>query len=161
MITPERLRELLDYEPSTGIFTWKMSRGGWGAGRRAGQLQWDGYVRIGVDGAQYPAHHLAWLFVHGELPVRIDHENRNRSDNRIDNLRPASQSQNIANSGLRSTNTSGLKGVSRDRASGRWRASIKVMGVSKNLGMFDSPKEAHRAYAAAAATAWGEFSCAS
>lgn len=161
MITVERLKELLDYSPDTGVFTWKTSRGGWPAGREAGCLQWDGYVRIGIDGSQYRAHQLAWLWMHGEWPNRLDHKNRDRSDNRIDNLRKATQSNNLANTTLRHNNTSGFKGVSRVRATGKWIATIKVMGKSRYLGTYDAPQKAHEAYMAALSSAHGEFARAS
>jgi hypothetical protein len=162
VITQERLRELLDYDSSTGLFTWRQSRGGWGAGRVAGNLQWDGYVRIGLDGCQFPAHQLAWLWVHGSWPSQqLDHVNRDRSDNRITNLRESSQSQNLANTTLRYNNTSGYKGVSKVRASGKWLATIKVMGKSKYLGTYETPEEAHESYMAALRATHGDFARAS
>jgi hypothetical protein len=162
MLTQARLKELLDYDPAVGIFTWRHSRGGWGAGRQAGSVMFDGYRRIGIDGEQYRAHSLAWLYVYGEMPGELDHADRNRDNNAIDNLRRVSQrGQNIANIGRRSTNTSGYKGVSRVKSSGKWLATIKVNGKSRNLGTYLTPQEAHEAYMKAAREAFGEFACAS
>ena len=152
------INQLLAYELETGIFTWRVSRGGWGAGRVAGRLNPDGYIRIGFNGKQIPAHIIAWAIAHGEWPSqKIDHINGVRSDNRISNLRLATQSQNVANSRIRSNNTSGYKGVSMV-ASGRWLATIKVHGKSRNLGTHDTPEAAHEAYMMAAQAAFGEFS---
>lgn len=158
MITVERLRELLTYDVETGVFRWRASRGGWGAGRIAGRLNTDGYRRVGIDGRQYPAHHLAWLYVHGVWPpTKLDHKSTDRDDNRLENLRPASTSQNGANAKRAAHNTTGFKGVSRVKANGRFAAFIKVNGRSRRVGEFDTPEEAHAAYVAAAREAFGEF----
>ena len=91
-LTADRLRQLLDYEPATGVFTWKVNRSIVKAGQKAGVNPHggDGYPRIGVDGQQCLAHRLAWLHVHGRFPDdEIDHINGIRSDNRLSNLREA------------------------------------------------------------------------
>lgn len=159
-ITVERLRELLDYHPETGVFRWKVSKSqGTAAGSAAGFVEREGYRRIKVDGRKYKAHRLAWLHVHGEWPSReIDHVNRNPDDNRIDNLRLATASQNRGNSRRLSNNTSGYKGVSFRPETGRWRARISHGGKSTCLGDFSSPEEASAAYLSAAKAFFGEFS---
>lgn len=158
MVTQERLKELLDYDQETGAFTWRTSRGGWSKGRQAGTVMFDGYRRIGIDGRQYHAHKLAWLYVHGVFPDQpVDHADLDKECNAIANLRLATVSQNAANSRVNSKNTSGYKGVSRIRESGKWLATIKVMGKSKYLGTFDDPEAAHEAYVKAAASEFGEF----
>lgn len=157
MISLQRLQEVLDYDRATGVFTWKQKIGRRSAGA-AGTVMFDGYRRIGIDGKQYRAHDLAWLWERGLMPdFLLDHRNRNRDDNSIDNLRQASQSQNLANTEKRSNNTSGYKGVSKLRGREKWIATIKVLGRSKYLGTFDSPSVAHVAYSSAMKNAFGDF----
>lgn len=157
-ITADRLRELLRYDPETGVFTWLADRtGDVKAGSSAGSISGStGYRLIMLDGRNYREHRLAWLFVHGEWPVSsLDHINRVRGDNRIANLRSATPAQNLANSKRRSDNTSGLKGVSPKR--GKWQARIKIDGHHYCLGSFVRPEEAHAAYMAAARKHYGSF----
>ena len=156
-ITRARLREVLDYNSETGVFTWKIDRRSVKAGDEAGCSRSDGYTDIRVDGVLYRANRLAWLYVHGTLPLLVDHENTIRSDNRICNLRPATYSQNAANSKLSKRNTSGYKGVSLDGESGKWRAIIRVSGEHFSLGRFTDIKDAAVAYRSAAVHHFGEF----
>lgn len=154
----EEVRALLAYDPETGEITWKVSRGGWGAGRVAGRVDEDGYRRIGLFGRQYHASHIAFVIKTGEwCPTQIDHEDTDRGNNRWSNLRPSTQSQNIANTGIRPNNTSGFKGVSFEKRTGLWRASIKVNQKSRWLGSFETPEMAHEAYKTEAMKAWGQF----
>ncbi len=157
-LTAERLRELLSYDPATGVFTRvKTTCSRLKPGCEAGTVSVYGYVRIQVDGRIYPAHHLAWLYVHGEWPVGIiDHANGERSDNSLANLRPATISQNKANSRLRQDNQSGFKGAYR-ASNGRWRAQIRCHGRLRSLGRFATAEQAHAAYVKAAAELFGEF----
>jgi hypothetical protein len=99
-LTAERLRELVDYDPETGKFTWTRNRAYKAlGGTAAGYLNTNGYARITIDSVSHAAHRLAWLHVYGEWPkASIDHINRNRQDNRIANLREATQSEQNANS---------------------------------------------------------------
>ena len=150
------MKELFAYDPETGVFTRARQVRSHICGKRAGYLQSSGYVYINVDGHRYRAHHLAWLFVHGVWPSRIDHRNGVRSDNRIDNLREATASQNVWNMSAHKRNTSGFKGVSKT-TSGRWKAAIQANRVAHNLGTFDTPEEAHSAYCRAAEELHGEF----
>lgn len=157
-LTAERLRELLHYEPETGIFRGRVTSGGRLAGDVAGYCSHSGYVEIRVDRRPYYAHRLAWLYVYGIWPSGgIDHRNQIKHDNRIDNLREATGSQNGANTGKRIDNTSGFKGVSWSKQSRRWQAHIRSHGRSKYLGLFDTPEEAHAAYVEAAHCLHGEF----
>jgi hypothetical protein len=158
-LTQKRLKEVLNYDPETGEFTWLVS-----AGRRvrvgdvAGYQRPDGYCRIQIDGRNYRAHRLAWLHMTGEWPPhQIDHINGDPSDNRTSNLRPATHSQNMANSRKPRHNTSGFKGVSWQAAQRKWVASLKVNGRTRFLGRFDCPAAAHAAYVAAAVKHSGEF----
>jgi hypothetical protein len=124
----------------------------------AGHLTAQGYWRISVDGRRYLAHRLAWLYVHGEWPAaQIDHVDLDKSNNRFANLREATNAQNKANTRARKDNTSGFKGASWDKRSGRWRARICVVGKDSHLGFFDSAETAHAAYCQAANEAFGEF----
>lgn len=156
-LTADRLRELLDYDPETGVFTWRVSRSNVHAGTTAGSAhRVMGYRLIRVDGHKYMAHRLAWLYTTGRWPLgEIDHINRDGLDNRIVNLRDASRSQNAGNQKRRTTNTSGLKGASPLR--GKWQGKICVRGEQIYLGLFDTPEAAHAAYCAAAEKHFGEF----
>lgn len=97
-MTPERVRELLVYDYQTGMFTWRVTRGEFIAGAVAGSLKREGYWRIGLDGKQYAAHRLAWAYVYGVWPKHgLDHRDRDKTNNRIDNLREATNAQNAQN----------------------------------------------------------------
>lgn len=161
MLTAARLRELLSYDPETGVFRWRVyrarnARAGDVAGRiiKAAPDKGGGYRSIGIDGSEYLAQRLAWLHMTGEWPpAQVDHENRNRDDNAWRNLRDATRSQNQANRPAQANNTSGFKGVAFHKGAGRWRATLG----KRHLGLFDSPEQAHAAYAEAARGAFGEF----
>lgn len=158
-LTQERLKDLLDYDPETGVFTWKVSRRGRGtaAGRVAGKRHCEGYVSIGIDGRQYLAHRLAILYTDGAFPSQdTDHMNGDRSDNRRENLREASRSQNNMNSKLRSTNKTGIRGVYESKR-GRFISRVNFDGVCISLGSFSCPREAAHAYNKAAVQIYGEF----
>lgn len=165
MITQDRLKELLLYDPETGAFTWKARRSpkaapGVVAGRisKASRDAGGGYRWIGVDGKEYLAHRLAWLYVKGEWPSReIDHRNNIRADNRFDNLREADDSQNCHSRGIQANNTSGFKGVSWHKRARKWIASMQWRGEYRYLGLFTSPEAAHAAYTAEAQRLFGDF----
>lgn len=115
------------------------------------------HVWIKFKGRYRSAHQVAWLLHYGRpAGSRIDHVNGDGHDNRIDNLRRASQSENSQNRRVRSDNQIGLKGVQL-RPNGKWRARIFLRGKSVNLGHFATAEEAHRAYAREAAAQFGEF----
>jgi hypothetical protein len=152
MLTHERLLEVLDYDPETGVFRWKVSpRGNVCAGDVAGCLGGRGYAAIGVDLALYRAHRLAWFYVTGEWPQgAVDHVNGRRDDNRFSNLRVVSNAINSQN--LRrahSDSRTGLLGVYPHKKSGRFQSRIMVGGARKHLGTFETAQEAHAAYLAA------------
>ncbi|WP_395454812.1 HNH endonuclease signature motif containing protein [Azospirillum melinis] len=160
--TQERVRELFNYDPETGIFTWRISRtGSIRVGQVAGTVRKvTGYVRIHVDGKFYYAHRLAWLYMTGEWPAEeIDHINRQGGDNRFANLRPASRAQNGGNTSIRRRNKSGVKGVSWYKRGRKWKAQIMMNGKNCSLGCFNTISEAAAAYAAAAELCYGEYAC--
>lgn len=162
MLTAERLQEILNYNPKTGIFTWKKTLSirapaGVNAGGRARNDHREFHL-IGIEGRKYQASHLAWLYVHGTWPEhQIDHRDGNPLNNCIDNLRAASGSQNQANRGRNKNNTSGYKGVYWDRSSGRWAANIWKNRRKIWLGCHDTAELAHAAYCRAALEHHGEF----
>lgn len=159
MLTAERAREVLDYNPKTGEMLWRISRKSVVAGTKAGSIDPDtGYLRIRIDYKLYYAHRLAILIVTGKWPpVRTDHLDLNRTNNEWENLRPADSTQNQGNRGLDRNNTSGFKGVSWDKSKGRWEAYIGIRGRKKNLGYFKEKEEAAAAYWKAAKEYFGEF----
>lgn len=158
VLTQARLLEALHYDADSGIFTWKVSSPRAKAGSEAGVLLKIGYRAITVDGQRHLAHRLAWFYVHGTWPTHmIDHINGNRADNRISNLRSATARQNTLNGPLRSTNTSGFKGVSWASRRKKWTARITSDYRVYILGYFDTKEEAHAAYSEAAKDLHGEF----
>jgi len=113
MLTQKRLKELLHYNPETGIFVWKISVSNIKAGSTAGYEMSAGYSEIGIKNKRYYVHHLAWLYMYGEFPKGdIYHINHNRSDNRISNLRTVTRQENTRNASKSAINTSGVTGVS-------------------------------------------------
>ncbi len=146
------LREILNYDPETGIFTWKVCRGSSRAGNVAGSKGGDGYTQISINGKSYKAHRVAWLYVTGEWPeYQVDHRNGVKHDNKWNNLREATQAQNGQNQKLRRTNVSGYLGVCWCAKYSKWQAQIMVNKRNRFLGIFDDPAEAHNAYLAAKA----------
>jgi|DEB0MinimDraft_10_1074344.scaffolds.fasta_scaffold06694_3 hypothetical protein len=161
MLTHERLLEVLDYNPKTGVFRWKMRASPRAsAGGIAGCINAKGYRIIRIDKCNYREHRLAWFYMNGEWPPKwIDHVNRNRADNRISNLRLANAKDNAGNAGLFSTNTSGFRGVTQRKTVNKrpYQASIRIHGRLQYLGMFATAEEASAAYEAAASKHFGEF----
>lgn len=154
MITQEQLKEVLNYDPETGLFTWIKKRGhkkNTAGGKRLG------YISIGVGFRLYQAHRLAWLYMTGEWPKFLDHIDGDRSNNRFSNLRIATASQNAANAKRSATNTSGFKGVTWHKGAKKWMAQIVVREERKYLGLFDRVEDAHQAYVSAAREGFGEF----
>lgn len=156
--SPERVRELLDYDPESGRLIWKVGTGRCVRGSEAGAIGKNGYRVIGIDGTCFLSHRLVWLHVYGSLPeTDIDHIDRSRSNNRLTNLREASRAQNNGNSGLMRTNTSGKRGVSFERSRNKWAAYIWRGNRKYHLGYFSSCDDAGRAYDHAAAEYFGDF----
>lgn len=144
----EAAKTLLAYDPETGVFTWLS---GCRKGRPAGTVWDNGYIRIRVNGRYQYAHRLAWFFVHGYAPKRIDHINNDRKDNRIVNLRECTNQENLFNSTKwRSPTTSKFKGVYWHSQREKWAAHIHHNGKKKSLGLHTSEESAARAYDRAA-----------
>lgn len=157
MLTQARLKELLLYDPITGLFTRKKKSGRFPAGSIIGGKD-NGYVVILVDGKVYGAHRLAWLYMTGVMPIRmIDHKNTVRSDNSWTNLREATNAQNLGNRPANRNNTSGYKGVTWNKQVRKWKAQITLNGKNTVLGGFEKPEDAHKAYLVAAKHHFGEF----
>jgi len=158
-LTAEKLRELLSYDPDTGLFTWrKRTSNRVTAGSVAGHpCRRDGRLMIGIGGKVYLAHRLAWLHVHGTMPKEIDHVDGDPTNNRLNNLRECSHAQNQKNLKRAKHNTSGFKGVHYHRGAGKWRARIQSDGKTKSLGLHQTPEAAHAAYCGAALELHGDF----
>ena len=156
------LLSILDYDPETGIFTWKIKRRGAqgrGDGKLAGGVHSaSGYHRIRIDGVLFLSHRLAWFYVFGEWPqVKVDHRNLNRSDNRLCNLRLASHSQNQWNQGVSKRNKSGHKNVAWYKAYGMWQVQVGFKGKTYNGGYFTVLEDAVASANALRERLHGEF----
>lgn len=170
-ITAAQVRAILDYNPETGEFFWRERPAGhfrtsrthkwWNsryAGKRAGCPGGNGYRNITINNRHYRANRLAWLYMTGEWPCgEVDHENRKIDDDRWDNLRDATHTQNIANTKTYSSNTSGFKGVHWHKRLKKWRSEITISGKKHHLGLFINVEDAHYAYALAAKKIHGKF----
>jgi len=143
MKSQKQLRGLFIY--SEGALFWLVDRPPKKTcGSPAGWLHPSGYVYIGIDGKNYAAHRLIFLYHHGYLPEYIDHIDGNSLNNKIENLRQCTFSQNLHNSKLQTNNTSGVKGVSFSKADNKWRARIQVNGESHFLGQYSNIDDAER-----------------
>lgn len=152
MLTQEKLQELLHYCPDTGIFMRKHRK------QKAGTLETTGYIRIKVGDKLYRAHRLAWLYVHGRFPVdQIDHINQIKDDNRISNLREATNAQNQRNISNYPRNTSGVIGVNWHKKTKKWYARLGIDNKRISVGYFDSIEDASIAMDEARDTYWLEF----
>lgn len=144
-LTAERLRELLNYDPDTGVFTWRVVKNSAKPGDKTGYVRGFGYRMMKLDGIAYLAHRLAWLHVHGVWPEIIDHINGDPADNRLCNLRDVSHQVNMQNKRKPCGGTaSGLLGVHANF--GAWVARIGHNGRAIHIGRFKTKEEAHIAY---------------
>jgi hypothetical protein len=171
-ITAEFVRSRLHYDSATGIFTWLRRSGQTRedkifntmfAGKAAGWKSRQGNksrieISFGHNGSNFKAHRLAWLYVHGAWPsCDVDHINGDPTDNRIENLRLCTASQNARNRGPQVNNTSGFKGVWYNRQCGKYSADIWVNGKKVYLGLFPTKEAAAATYALANDKYHGEF----
>ena len=143
MITQKRLKELLNYNPNTGIFTHLISKNnGVSVGDIAGCVHpcssGKKYITIKIEGKLYRAHRLAWLYIYGQFPPdQIDHINGDGVDNRLCNLRPVTNRINSRNCKLRSDSTSGITGIHWCKRDKRWRVQINNQNKRVQFGNFD------------------------
>jgi len=164
MISAERVRERLSYDPATGVVSWrslhKMANKKFKVGDPAGY--WTGVtpkrLTILLDGKPYLAHRLAWVLHYGVWPDGfVDHKDGNPANNRIDNLRIATPAENARNAKCKRSSRSGVKGVEWHAQTGKWRARIQTGGRNKHLGLFDTIEAARKARNEAAEKYHGEF----
>ena len=149
----KRLREIVDYDPETGILRWKKRNG-----NIVGSRHSQGYRETRIEGHRCYVHRIIWQYVYGSTPKnQIDHINGDRSDNRLCNLREATQQQNSGNMKIRSNNKTGIKGVCKSRKGNKWLAYIHLNYKTRYLGTFNNPERAHAAYLNAASKAFSEF----
>ena len=152
MLTQEKLKELLQYNPISGKFTWVRSKGRAKAGSVAGCPDKDGYILIGIDRVLYKAHRLAFLYMTGAMPdsnIDVDHIDMVPSNNKWDNLRLATRSQNSMNKTC--------KGYYYSKKQDKYRALIQVGYKKIDLGGYDTEQEARSAYQNAVDKYHGEF----
>lgn len=168
MITGDIVRSLLDYDPVSGVLVWKSREGSdrgthsWNAkhaGKRAGGSRGVyGYRGVKILGKVYMEHRVIWLFVNDEWPkIDIDHINGDSEDNRLENLRVATRTQNIQNQKCRMDNLAGLKGIQWRSDMKKYHVRITVNGIRRTVGWYVDPNEAHAAYCREAGVSFGEF----
>lgn len=156
-LTQERLKELLHYEPESGIFTRLKTAGRYVAGAIAGSMDDEGYLRISIDGKHYRSARLACLYMTGEMPIEADHINRIRHDDRWENIRQADRRQNAANRKLQRNNTSGFKGISWDKRRNLWGVNATIDGKLRWFGYFDDIELAGLVSSEVRSKIYGEF----
>jgi len=167
-LTGSRMEQAFIIDAENGHVFWKGSRGSVAAGKQAGTLtkggnnRGGGYLKLDVDGRSYRLHQIIWAYHTGRWPDgEIDHINRNRSDNRIANLRDSTVSQNRVNRPAQSNNKSGFKWVSWDRGSNSWCAKICARRKGRRVTLYNSyhktPEEAFAVASAKAKELHGKF----
>lgn len=158
-VTPARVRELLVYNPDTGIFTNRVQRGRSKQGTIVGTINANGYLVIRIDNELHYGHRLAWAYMTGEWPnPMVDHDDTDKSNNVWNNLRESNASQNGANRKCNINSKTGIKGVHFCNFYGKFKAEIGVNGHKFTIGYYKTLDEAAAAYAGAAALAFREFS---
>ena len=145
----EFLHSVFRYDPDTGLLIGKVSRGNRKAGKPVGHKCSRGYLQVRLNGDNLSVARVIWIMQRGTAPEQIDHINRVKDDNRLCNLRAADQSLNARNKRVQRNNTSGTKGVSFDKQSGKWKARIGTGNGRATLGLFRTKERAIAARAAA------------
>jgi hypothetical protein len=137
-ISQEYLKSILNYNPDTGIFTWKINKSiGTKSNDIAGAINDKGYVKISINSKGHSAHRLAWLYMNGVYPPnQIDHINKVRSDNRFKNLRLATNKQNQENTSIRKDNSSGTTGINWRKDLEKWQVRIQSHGKRITVGIY-------------------------
>lgn len=148
---------MLDTALLKAVFEYREGKLYYKSGKEAGYVKKNGYMYVTIDGNQQLVHRIIYQMHHNELPKCVDHINGDKSDNHIENLRSATYSQNSHNYKVSRVNTSGVKGVSLHKATGKWRAQIKHEGVGKHLGYFQTIDAAAEAVKQARIELHGEF----
>ena len=148
LLTQDDLHNLIIYDKETGVFCWNKSRRGVVVNKNLGCDNGFGYLRITVLGKSYYAHRLAWFYIYGKWPKdQIDHINGIKNDNRIENLRDLTNSQNAQNKLKAKVNSnSKILGVSWHKKAKKWQAFICIYKQNKYLGLFSDIKDAEIAY---------------
>lgn len=164
-LTQEIVRELLDYDPETGVLRWKERGLHWFStdgkktqthlmnqwnSRLAGKEAFtstsnNGYKVGAVKDRKFLAHRIIWLWVYGWVPEEVDHKNGDKTDNRIVNLREVTRAINQRNKRKLSNNTSGYCGVTQDKRDGKWTATFVVDGLKYSCGYWETPEQANEA----------------
>lgn len=158
MLTATKLREVLSYDPMTGVFNWLVKNNRRAVGDVAGTTNHDGYHHITIDRRIYAAHRLAWFYTHGVWPTNlIDHDDGNKNNNQLSNLREATGTQNKFNMGMYVNNQTGFKGVSMSKNKNKFVANIRLNGKATYLGVYATAELASKAYHEAAKQHHGVF----
>ena len=144
MIKETTLKEIFKYKD--GLLFWKQAGKGRSLNKPAGTMDKKGYIKVRFNNKQYYVHRLVFLMHHGYLPKEIDHIDGNKFNNKIENLRHATTSQNAMNRQKPRNNTSGYKGVSWDKKRNKWRTQIGFNGIQTTLGYYDCLVKAATAY---------------
>lgn len=162
-LSMEYIRSILDYNPETGILTWKYRpdmRSQWNghyAGKPYGTANADGYIVGNINYVQFYAHRLAWVWMTGKWTKEVDHRDTNKANNKWDNLRKAKGNQNRWNKPKSRVNISGYKGVYYDKRRDKWIARIQANKQVFWLGQYNTPELAWMAYKNAAPKIHGKF----
>ena len=155
-LSVDLLHELFEYVDGTLVRKVSVCSTGQ-EGMTAGGLKASGYISVKINNKDYRVHRLIFLMHHGYLPKQVDHSDNDKLNNRIENLREASKSENNWNSTTRSDNTSGYKGVSFNKRCGRWHVQVKRSGKKYSGGYHDTAEEANEAARALREKLHGEF----
>lgn len=162
-MTDEELRaevmRVLDYDPEMGDLSWKIRRRKINPGQKIVRTKGHGYCRVMIDGVSYLAHKLAYLMHHGWMPEVVDHINHDKTDNSAANLRACTKSGNERNTGKRSNNSSGFKGVSLRKGTGKYEVRVMVYGRCQYFGLYSDIELAELVASEARAKYHGDFAC--